>query len=167
MTGTGDAAPGGLDVREARTTADIEAVRALILAYQASLGLDLEFQGFAREVATLPGDYAPPGGVLLLAVVDGTPAGCVGVRRLDAACCEMKRLYVNPAARRCGAGRALAGQAMAHARALGYSRMRLDTLPSMHEAQALYERLGFRDVPAYRPNPVAGTRYLEVALSTS
>jgi putative acetyltransferase len=157
------AAP-ALEVREARTPDDIGTARALILAYQASLGVDLEFQDFSHEVATLPGDYSPPGGVLLLAMVDGTPAGCVGVRRLDAARCEMKRLYVNPAVRRCGAGQTLARQAMAHARALGYTHMLLDTLPTMHEAQALYERLGFRDVPAYRSNPVAGTRYLEARL---
>ena len=156
--------PPGLVVREARTPNDVAAVRALILAYQASLGLDLEFQDFTREVATLPGDYAPPGGGLLLAVVEGAPAGCVGVRWLEAGVCEMKRLYVSPAARGCGAGRALALRATALARALGYARMRLDTLPMMHEAQALYGRLGFEEVPAYRANPVAGTRYLEARL---
>ena len=156
--------PQGLELREARTLDDVAAVRVLILAYQASLGLDLEFQDFAREVATLPGQYAPPGGGLLLAMVDGTPAGCVGVRRIEAEVCEMKRLYVSPAARRCGAGRALALRAMALARGLGYARMRLDTLPTMHRAQALYGRLGFEDVPAYRANPVAGTRYLEARL---
>lgn len=158
-------APAGFEVREARTAGDIAAARALILAYQASLGVDLEFQDFTREMATLPGDYAPPGGVLLLAFVDGEPAGCVGVRRFDQTRCEMKRLYVDPAVRRCGAGQALAEQAMIHARGLGYARMLLDTLPSMLAAQALYERLGFRDVPAYRNNPVAGTRYLEAPLS--
>ncbi len=156
--------PAGLVLRDVRTPNDVAAVRALILAYQASLGLDLEFQDFTREVATLPGDYAPPGGGLLLAVVDDTPAGCVGVRRLAVEVCEMKRLYVSPAARGCGAGRALALRAMALARELGYARMRLDTLPSMHEAQALYGRLGFEEVPAYRANPVAGTRYLEARL---
>lgn len=159
------AAPGrGLAIRAARTPEDIAAARALIVAYQASLGVDLAFQDFAREVATLPGGYAPPDGVLLLAVLDGTPIGCVGVRRFDAAACEMKRLYVDPAARGSGAGRVLAEHAMAHGRALGYGRMLLDTLPSMARAQALYEQLGFRDVPAYRENPVAGTRYLEARL---
>lgn len=154
----------GLVLRDARAPDDVAAVRALILAYQASLGLDLEFQDFTREVATLPGDYAAPDGGLLLAVLDGLPAGCVGVRRLAAEVCEMKRLYVTPAARGHGAGRALALGAMALARELGYRRMRLDTLPTMHEAQALYGRLGFEEVPAYRLNPVAGTRYLEVRL---
>ena len=156
--------PPGLVLREARTPDDVAAVRALILAYQASLGLDLEFQNFTREVTMLPGEYAPPGGGLLLAVVDGTPAGCVGVRRLEAEICEMKRLYVSPAARGCGAGRALALHAMILARGLGYTRMRLDTLPTMHQAQALYSLLGFCEVSAYRANPVAGTRYLEARL---
>jgi len=155
---------GGLEIHAARTAEDVVAARALILAYQASLGIDLAFQDFAHEVATLPGGYAAPHGVLLLAVLDGTPVGCVGVRRCDAAACEMKRLYVDPKARGSGAGRALAEHAMAHARALGYQSMRLDTLPSMAQAQALYGRLGFRDVPAYRENPVAGTRYLEARL---
>ncbi len=159
----GAAAP-GLVIRDAQTEADVAAARALMLAYQAALGIDLAFQDFAHEVATLPGAYAPPDGVLLLAVLDGRPVGCVGVRRFDAGRCEMKRLYVEPAARRSGAGRVLAEQAMDRARGLGYARMLLDTLPSMHAAQALYERLGFRDVPAYRTNPVAGTRYLEAPL---
>ncbi len=154
----------GLVIRHAATNTDIAAARELIVAYQTALGIDLSFQDFAHEVATLPGGYAPPDGVLLLAVVDGRAVGCVGVRRFDAERCEMKRLYVAPAARGTGAGRTLAEQAMAHARALGYTRMLLDTLPSMHQAQALYERLGFRDVPAYRVNPVAGTRYLEARL---
>ncbi len=156
--------PPGLVLRDAHTPDDVAAARTLMLAYQASLGVDLGFQDFAREVATLPGDYAPPGGGLLLAVLDGMPVGCVGVRRFEADVCEMKRLYVAPAARGHGAGRALALRAMTLARELGYRRMRLDTLPMMHEAQALYGRLGFEDVPAYRANPVAGTRYLEVRL---
>ncbi len=156
--------PPSLELREVHTSEDVAAVRVLILAYRASLGLDLEFQDFTREVATLPGEYAPPGGGLLLAVADGTPAGCVGVRRLEDGVCEMKRLYVSPAARGCGAGRALALHAMTLARGLGYARMRLDTLPAMLEAQALYHRLGFCEIPAYRDNPVAGTRYLEARL---
>lgn len=167
MSTTGAASPPlppGLEVREVSGPGDVAAVRALILAYQTALGIDLEFQGFSAEMAALPGEYAPPGGALLLACVDGAPAGCVAVRRFDAGRCEMKRLYVDPAQRRCGAGRALAVAAMTRARTLGYSRMLLDTLPSMATAQALYEELGFRDVPAYRTNPVAGTRYLEAAL---
>lgn len=153
-----------LEIRVAATADDVAAARTLILAYQQSLGIDLSFQDFAGEMASLPGGYAPPDGTLLLAVVNGTPVGCVGVRRFDATRCEMKRLYVDPSARGTGAGRALAERAMADARALGYVRMLLDTLPTMRDAQALYERLGFRDVPPYRVNPVAGTRYLEAVL---
>lgn len=161
---SGDGAGPALVIREAVTPADVAAARALILAYQASLGIDLSFQDFAGEMASLPGGYAPPDGTLLLAVAGGTTIGCVGVRRFDQSRCEMKRLYVTPEGRGTGAGRALAEQAMAAARALGYARMLLDTLPTMRGAQALYERLGFRDVPPYRANPVAGTRYLEAVL---
>lgn len=163
MTGRAAGTP-ELTVREARSAGDVAAARDLIVAYQASLGVDLAFQDFAHEVATLPGGYAPPDGVLLVAAVRGRTVGCVGVRRFDVERCEMKRLYVEPGARRSGAGRVLAEQAMAHARRLGYTRMLLDTLPSMLPAQTLYERLGFYDVPAYRVNPVAGTRYLEARL---
>ncbi len=144
----------------------IAAARALILEYQASLGLDLAYQHFADEIAGLATMYGPPHGALILATFDGAPAGCVGVRPFPevAGCCEMKRLYVAPFARGHGLGTQLAEQSMAAARALGYTRMRLDTLPSMQDAQALYERLGFQDIPAYRHSPVPGTRYLEAAL---
>ncbi len=151
-------------VREVQSADDLGVARRLILEYQRALGVDLEFQGFAHEVAHLPGDYAPPGGVLLLALVDGIPSGCVAVRRLDREICEMKRLFVRPDARGAGAGRALALSAMAHARVLGYTRMRLDTLPSMHAAQDLYVAIGFHEIDPYRVNPVPGTRYLEAAL---
>ncbi len=154
------------DVTEARTPADIAAARALILEYQASLGVDLAFQQFEDEIAALATMYGPPEGALYLATLDGAPVGCVGVRPFAPlpGCCEMKRLYVAPAARGHGLGRRLARQAMTAARALGYSRMRLDTLPSMQDAQALYETLGFREIPAYRHSPVPGTRYLEAVL---
>ena len=99
-----------------------------------------------------------------LPTLDGLSVGCVGMRRFDATCCEMKRLYVRPQGRGHGLGRALAVRAMDAARAAGYAAMRLDTLPSMRDAQALYERLGFRDVAPYRANPVAGTRFLEATL---
>ncbi|MFN7979761.1 MAG: GNAT family N-acetyltransferase [Vicinamibacterales bacterium] len=140
------------------------AVRAIVEEYQRSLGIDLEFQGFSHELAHLGEMYGPPDGALFLATLDGVPAGCVGVRRFDARCCEMKRLYVRPEGRGHGLGRALAVRAMDAGRAAGYAAMRLDTLPSMRDAQALYERLGFRDVPPYRENPVAGTRFLEATL---
>jgi ribosomal protein S18 acetylase RimI-like enzyme len=142
----------------------LAAVRALIEEYQRSLGVDLEFQGFSHELAHLGEMYGPPDGALFLATLDGVAAGCVGMRRFDATCCEMKRVYVRPQGRGHGLGRDLAMRAMEAGRAAGYAAMRLDTLPSMTDAQALYERLGFRDVAAYRANPVAGTRFLEAAL---
>jgi putative acetyltransferase len=151
---------------EAATPGQVAAVRALLVEYQAWLGLDLEFQGFARELATLPGDYAPPPGVLYLATVGGDPVGCIGVRRLAEGRCEMKRLFVRPAGRGRGVGRRLAEAAIARARAIGYSRMLLDTLPVMGAAQAMYHALGFVDVEPYRPNPIPGSRFLALDLSS-
>ena len=143
---------------------DVEAVRRLFLEYQESLGVDLCFQGFDRELAELPGGYAPPGGRLLVARDDGAVVACVALRRLDAATCEMKRLYVQPSHRGLGLGRALAEAVIAEARLTGYERMRLDTLPSMSEAAALYERLGFSDIEPYTQNPVPGARFLQLEL---
>ena len=139
-------------------------VRRLLEEYAAALAVDLSFQDFASELASLPGDYAPPGGVLMLAEIDAMAAGCVAVRRLDGTCCEMKRLFVRPGFQQSGCGRRLAEAAIDWARGAAYQRMRLDTLPTMGAAQRMYERLGFVDVPAYRFNPIPGTRFMELAL---
>jgi ribosomal protein S18 acetylase RimI-like enzyme len=146
---------------EAGTDA-LPAVRRLFQEYAGSIGLDLGFQDFERELRDLPGEYAPPRGRLLLARAAGEAVGCVGVRPLDGEICEMKRLYVRPGERGTGAGRALAEAAIAAGRDLGYARMRLDTLPSMEEARALYCALGFREIEPYRFNPIPGTAYMEL-----
>lgn len=143
---------------------DLEDVRRLFAEYAASLDVDLGFQQFDRELAELPGAYVPPRGALLVARSEGTAIGCVAVRALDDAACELKRLYVRPDGRGTGTGRLLTEAALHEARRLGYRRMRLDTLPGMERAQALYERLGFRDVTPYTDNPIAGTRFLELDL---
>jgi putative acetyltransferase len=139
-------------------------MRELFEEYAASLGFDLGFQEFERELRELPGAYGPPRGRLLLARVGAEPVGCVGLRPLDADACEMKRLYVRSTHRGTGAGRALAEAAIRAARELGYAHMRLDTVPSMRAARALYRALGFREIPPYRFNPIPGTTYMELAL---
>ena len=152
-------------VRPAQSAGDIAEARRLFREYEASLDVDLRYQGFEREVAELPGAYAPPRGRLLLAVDDSAPAGCVGLRPLGDEVCEMKRLYVRPAHRRRGIGRMLAQRAIASARAIGYERMVLDTLATMHEAHGLYAALGFADTVPYAFNPIHGARYLALELS--
>ena len=145
--------------------ADVEAVKSLFSEYAETLGIDLGFQGFDEELATLPGAYAPPSGRILLTNVNGEPAGCVALRYLGGGVCEMKRLFVRPAFRGTGLGRVLATSVVEAAQELGYERMRLDTLPSMSEALGLYTSLGFREIEPYYPNPVPGARFLELTLS--
>jgi putative acetyltransferase len=144
--------------------ADMETVRALFDEYARELAVDLSFQGFAEERDGLPGAYAPPRGRLLLAERGGSAAGCVALRPLDARTAEMKRLYLRPGARGTGLGRRLALALVAEARTAGYARLRLDTLPSMGPAIAMYRALGFREIPPYRHNPVPGALFLELTL---
>ena len=144
--------------------ADLPDVRALLRAYAASLAFPLAFQGFDREVAELPGAYAPPNGALLIARAGEAAAGCVALRPLDDGACELKRLYVHPPYRGGGLGRLLAAAVLDEARRAGYRRVRLDTVPGMEAAQALYEQLGFREIAPYTANPVEGTRFLELGL---
>ena len=153
-----------VSIRPVSGEAEIEVVRALFREYEQSLGIDLCFQGFAAELAGLPGAYAPPRGRLLVAEHGGVVAGCIALRPLGADVCEMKRRYRRPALRGRGAGRALALRVMEEARAIGYLAMRLDTMPSMKEAIALYESLGFRRIAAYCENPVPGALFMERTL---
>jgi ribosomal protein S18 acetylase RimI-like enzyme len=152
------------DIQPARFPDDIDTVRDIFREYADSLGIDLSFQSFEEELALLPGKYAPPAGAILLARQDGTVIGSVALRVFDYDICEMKRLYVRPQGRGQQLGRKLAQAVVNAARAAGYKKMRLDTLPTMHEAQKLYATLGFRPISAYVFNPVEGTRFLELDL---
>ena len=151
-------------IRPAVTPAHIELARELFLEYEKTLGISLCFQNFAEEVASLPGVYAPPDGRLLLARHGGRLAGCVALRKIADGVAEMKRLYVRLAFRGMHIGRALATAALEEARAIGYHTVRLDTLATMREAQALYLSMGFTDIPAYNEHPIEGTRFMEKKL---
>lgn len=153
-----------IEIGHATTAEQIERVRALFLEYQASLDVDLCFQGFADEVARLPGSYALPLGRLLLCTVNQVPRGCVALQAITSEDCEMKRLYVQPGQRGLGLGRSLVDRVLTEARVIGYRRIYLDTLPSMARAAAMYEARGFKDVAPYRHNPVVGTRYMALDL---
>lgn len=153
-----------LEIVPVRPEADLPEVRALFREYADSLGVDLSFQDFEHELAALPGDYVPPRGELLLARWDGAVAGCVALRPLGGDVCEMKRLYLRDAFRGRGIGRALAGAIVTAARDRGYARMRLDSLPSMGAAIALYRAMGFRQIEPYRLNPIAGSKFMELEL---
>jgi ribosomal protein S18 acetylase RimI-like enzyme len=153
-----------ITLAQAETPEQIEEVRRLLREYEGSLGVSLCFQGFETELAALPGEYAPPGGRLLLALDAGQAVGCVTLRRLDDETCEMKRLYLRPEFRGRGAGRLLATAIIGEAQKIGYKKMRLDTLPSMREAMALYESLGFKRIEPYCDNPIPGAIFMELKL---
>jgi putative acetyltransferase len=157
-----------LVVVEAGHVEHLTAARALFTDYAASLGIDLCFQNFNAELANLPGEYAAPGGVLLVAWVDGQPAGCGAFRPLPEAdypdACEMKRLFVRPAFRRYGLGRQLAQQLLERATQAGYRNMLLDTLDDMEAAREMYATLGFEEIPPYYFNPIPGAHYLKAEL---
>ncbi len=147
-------------ISQVETSNEVETIRSLFKEYQSLLGIDLGFQGFEQELQNIPGEYAPPGGRLLLAINDGKPVGCVALREFHGKQCEMKRLYIRQSARGLGIGKALVSRIIDEARLIGYKEIILDTLPSMIEAQNLYYSFGFHEIPPYRPNPVPGARYL-------
>lgn len=157
-------------IQHATSSEDLNAIKTLFTAYAEWLGLDLSFQGFAEELTTLPGKYAVPSGQLLLAraIESGSPIGCVGLRPLPVAegCCEMKRLYILPAGRRMGVGKALVLRLIDEAKALGYRAIRLDTLSTMESGIKLYRQLGFVDCERYYDTPLEGTVFLELNLTT-
>jgi GNAT superfamily N-acetyltransferase len=150
---------------QATTSDDIKNARQLFEEYAASLGFSLCFQNFDQELAGLPGKYSPPSGRLLLAYSKEQLAGCIALRQLDAHTCEMKRLFVRPDFRGAKLGKVLVEAIIAEARAIGYKRMCLDTVPGkMDRAIGLYEAIGFRDVEPYYDNPVEGARFMELHL---
>jgi ribosomal protein S18 acetylase RimI-like enzyme len=150
---------------ENSTAEDIPVLRELFREYSTSLGVSLCFQNFEQELAELPGAYAPPSGRLLVARSEKTIAGCVALRSLGEDICEMKRLYVRPSFRNQRLGRRLTDQLLAEARAIGYKRMRLDTLPGkMDPAIAMYRSLGFREIDRYYDNPYPTALFMEMDL---
>lgn len=155
----------GFAVAQAESPQQIAAARELFLEYAQSLGFSLCFQSFDKELAGLPGDYAPPEGRLLLATYQDQLAGCVALHPLGPQVCEMKRLYLRPQFRGKGLGRALADQIIAEARQIGYQSIRLDTVePRMKDAVAMYRKLGFHEIAPYCSNPIAGALYMELDL---
>lgn len=137
-------------------------IRQLFTEYSSSLPFDLDFQNFDKELADLPGKYSPPEGCLLLAYIGSSVAGCVGLRQLENQICEMKRLFVRPEFQGSGTGRALVKEIITIGQKKGYTKMRLDTVPSMTSAIALYRKFGFVDIEPYCPNPVSGAIFMEL-----
>lgn len=154
-----------ISIKQAETPEQIEEIRRLFREYELWLGLDLCFQGFESELAGLPGKYAPPAGRLFLAAVEGRPAGCIALRRLENGICEMKRLFLREDFRGLKLGNLLIEKLIDEARLEGYKIMRLDTLPDkMAKAVSLYESHGFREIPAYYHNPYGDTFFMELDL---
>jgi ribosomal protein S18 acetylase RimI-like enzyme len=153
-----------IPIIHATSEAHYQSARELFMAYADSLGFDLEFQGFSRELAELPGDYEPPAGCILLAAIADGYAGCVALRPLQNKICEMKRLFVKPSYQGRGIGRLLAVSVIEESRKKGYQRMRLDTIESMRAAQRLYLSLGFKAIEAYCYNPLDNPSFMELAL---
>jgi putative acetyltransferase len=150
---------------QAETPDQIAQARELFLEHAQSLGFSLCFQNFDKELAGLPGDYAPPDGRLLLAEYEGQVAGCIALHKLADGICEMKRLYLRPQFRGKGLGRELADRIIAEARQIGYDSMRLDTVePVMKDAVAMYRRIGFHEIAPYCTNPIPGALYMELQL---
>jgi len=154
-----------ISITRARSESDIAQVRGLFVEYAAAIGVDLEFQGFSAELASLPGKYAPPGGELFLARVNGEASGCVALRALDDSTLELKRLYVRPGTRGLGLGKRLVEAAIASARQSGFGELRLDTLASMASAQALYRSFGFVEIPPYGKDHLQGTCFYGLPLA--
>jgi ribosomal protein S18 acetylase RimI-like enzyme len=154
-----------MNIIQLSTHDQIELVRELFKEYENWLGINLCFQNFEKELAELPGDYAPPQGQLLLAMDDGRIAGCIALRKIGDGICEMKRLFVRSEFRGKGLGRKLVEAIISEARKIGYERMRLDTLPGkMDQAIALYRSLGFTEIEPYYQNPVPGAKFMEFEL---
>lgn len=150
----------------AETPEHIEHARHLFREYQAWLNLDLSFQGFERELAALPGKYAPPEGCLLLAIENENILGCVALRKIDFEICEMKRLFVRETAQGRGIGKELVREIIERARRIGYRKMRLDTLAAqMNAARNIYREFGFREIPAYYETPISDTIFMEMSFS--
>ena len=156
--------PAGITLRQADNPELVAIARALFLEYAEAIGTDLEYQGFSAELARLPDPYVPPQGALLVAQANGRIAGCVCLRPLDAAAGEMKRLYVREDFRGTGLGARLVEAVISIARQAGYPQLRLDTLPHMAAAQALYRRLGFVEIPPYNATHLPGTRFYALRL---
>ena len=155
-----------VSITPVRAQSDLVVVKELFVEYAASIGIDLEYQGFSAELAGLPGKYAPPSGELLIASMNGEAVACVALRALDRATLEMKRLYVRPATRGMGLGKRLVEAAISFAREHGYVELRLDTLATMAAAQAVYRSLGFVEIPPYGAAHVPGTVFYGLPLTS-